>query len=87
MVLIPFNLPAIVATSVDAAQCFHALRTMRNKASAAIGWIIALRKKITCDGMSAVTDKFLPMILEGFQGSHPRFVLGYAILLYFVNEV
>jgi hypothetical protein len=87
VVLIPFNLPEIGATSVNAAQCLQSLKSLRNKSSAAIGWIISLAKEMNNDGMSTVTSHFLPMILDEFKGSHPRFVMGYAILLYFVEKV
>lgn len=87
MVIIPFNLPKIGASSESDVEAFQELGVIKKTASAALGWIISLGKKFKTSGVQLIKENYLPKVFAKLQGVEPRSITGYSILLYFVDEV
>ena len=84
--IIPFKSPSIRARSDEQRVAFSSLKDYKEKASAAVGYFIALGKKYRTTGVFKVDEyeEALSALLPNCGG---RTIKGYANLVWFTQEV
>lgn len=84
---IPFKLPQVGPTNLETSLAFSELLASLHEASSMAGAIVSLERELNVTGYREIMQKWLPQVGEVFGFSEPRLSNGFAILLYFTNQV
>lgn len=84
---IPFKLPQVGPTNMETSMAFAELSDSLHAASSIAGTIVSLEKELIETGYQEIMQHWIPPVAEAFGYSEPRLSNGFAILLYFTNQV